>query len=255
MSDRPEKLALRVRLLLFLDIVVVVLAVVSLTAPWFKQEWRVANGEILSWVLSLGTAKFRVDCSSDSPEFLELCKLLYGHLAGDLRTIVRSICSAGEKVRDTDLQSLLQETCGDVRLIEKLSIATGIAGGMCVCFMIFGIVAFLLHVGSGFRNRKAWRGAFWCHLMAWTTMTASCVLYTIAMLTIEDLFHIQPSPNVAFDPAQAEPVGHQLLYGFITAIATAGLLAVYLPFWWKAAPFDPDPYFMEPQNLRRALAK
>lgn len=255
LSDDPQKMALRVRLLIALDCAIVALVITSLAAPWYRQEWRVANGEVLAWTLSLGTAKFKVDCSSDSPEFLDLCKTLYGRLGGDLRAITRSICSAGDKVRDTDLQALLQETCSDVKLIERLSVATGAGSGSCVCLMVFGIAAILLHMGYGFRNRTAWRAGFWCHAVAWVLLTASCVLYSIAIPKVEDLFHFQPPLNVAFDPAHAEPVKHELLYGFITAIATAGALAIYMPFWWKVAPFDPDPYFLEPRGVRQALAK
>ncbi|XP_026191892.1 uncharacterized protein LOC34624292 [Cyclospora cayetanensis] len=218
MTDHPKSLVLRVRFLLLLDCTFIALAITSLSAPWYMQEWRVANGEILAWTLNLGTAKFRVDCSSDSPEFLDLCKNLYGRLAGDLRAVTRSICNAGEKVRDTELQAYLGDTCSDMRLIEKLSVSTGAGGGICICMMAFGIVCFLLHVWSGFRNRRAWRA---------------------------DLFHFQPPLNVAFDPAEAEPISHELLYGFITAITSAALLIIYLPFWWKAAPFDPDPYFVK----------
>ncbi|OEH80329.1 hypothetical protein cyc_08621 [Cyclospora cayetanensis] len=245
MTDHPKSLVLRVRFLLLLDCTFIALAITSLSAPWYMQEWRVANGEILAWTLNLGTAKFRVDCSSDSPEFLDLCKNLYGRLAGDLRAVTRSICNAGEKVRDTELQAYLGDTCSDMRLIEKLSVSTGAGGGICICMMAFGIVCFLLHVWSGFRNRRAWRAGFACHVLATIALMTSCVLYTMAILRIEDLFHFQPPLNVAFDPAEAEPISHELLYGFITAITSAALLIIYLPFWWKAAPFDPDPYFVK----------
>ncbi|CDJ57323.1 hypothetical protein, conserved [Eimeria maxima] len=218
-SNNPKKLALRVRLLLFLDCVILGLIIAALTGPWYKQEWRVANGEILSWTVYLTRAKFAVDCSSDSPEFLDLCQTLYGRMAGDLRAVSRSICTAGKKVQDTDLQALLEETCSDMQLIEKLSVSTGALAGMSAFFMSFGLVAFLLHAGGGFRNRRAWR----------------------------------PPLNVAFDPAQAEPFAHELLYGFIIAIAASALTFFYLPFWWKAAPFDPDPYFLEPADLRQGF--
>ncbi|CDJ46697.1 hypothetical protein, conserved [Eimeria brunetti] len=252
-SNHPKKLALRLRLLLFLDAVLLGLVIASLTGPWYKQDWRVANGEILSWTLNLTRAKFAVDCSSDSPEFIDLCQLLYGRMAGDLRAVTRSICSAGRKVQDTDLQGLLQEACSDMKLIEKLSVATGALGSMAAFCLAFGLLAFLLHAGSGFRNQRAWRASFGCHVLAWLTLTASCVVYSLAIMNIEDLYHFHPPLNVSFDPAQAEPIGHELLYGFIIAISAAGALLLYIPFWWKAAPFDPDPYFLEPHDLRQGF--
>lgn len=255
LSDDPKQISLRIRLLIFLDCAIVALVIVSLTGPWYRQEWRVANGEVLTWTLSLATAKFHVDCSSDSPEFLDLCKTLYGHLGGDLRGVTRSICNAGAIVRDTDLRSLLQETCDDVKLIETLSVTAGAGGGICVCLMVFAVAAFLVHVGSGLRNRRAWRASFCCHILAWIALMTSCVVYCIAITKIEDLFHFQPPLNVAFDPAQAEPVKHELLYGFITAIVAAATLALDLPFWWKAAPYDPDPYFLEPSVFRQGFVR
>ncbi|KAL8439843.1 hypothetical protein Efla_004369 [Eimeria flavescens] len=206
-------------------------------------DWRVANGETLSWTLSLAAAKFKVDCSSDSPEFLDLCKTLYGRLAGDLRAVTRSICSAGDRLQDTDLQGLLEETCTEVKFIEKLSVAAGAADGICLCFMVIAILVFLLHVGSRCNNRRAWRGSFGCRVFAWLALTTSCILYSLCIRITEDLFHFQPPAGVAFDPAHAEPVGHELLYGFILAIAAAGIQGLHLLFWWKASPFDPDPYF------------
>ncbi|CDI80524.1 hypothetical protein, conserved [Eimeria acervulina] len=252
-SNHPKNLALRLRLLLFLDCVIFALIIAAITGPWYRQEWRVANGEILSWTLNLTRAKFAVDCSSDSPEFLDLCQMLYGRMAGDLRAVTRSICSAARKVQDTDLQALLQETCSDMELIQKLSVSTGGVAGMSAFFMAFGLVAFLLHAGGGFRNRRAWRASFGCHVLAWIAITASCVIYSLAIINIEDMFHFQPPLNVSFDPAQAEPVAHELLYGFIIAIVLSGLMLFYLPFWWKAAPFDPDPYFLEPSDLRQGF--
>ncbi|CDJ69134.1 hypothetical protein, conserved [Eimeria necatrix] len=252
-SNHPRKLALRSRLLLLLDCAILGLICASLTGPWYRQDWRVANGEILSWTLHLSRAKFSVDCSSDSPEFLELCQILYGRMAGDLRAVTRSICSAGRKVQDTDLQALLQETCSDMKLIEKLSVASGILVGLCLCFSAFSVISFLLHWGSGFRNRRAWRASFGCRLLAWLAAAFACISYSAAVLNVEDLFHFQPPLNVAFDPAHVEPVSHELLYGFILAIFTAAFTTLYLPFWWKAAPYDPDPYFLEPAAMRRGF--
>ncbi|KAL8449877.1 hypothetical protein Emed_002840 [Eimeria media] len=253
LSDRPAQLTFRVRLLLLFDCIFVGLVIASLSAPWYRQEWRVANGETLTWTLALSTARFKVDCSSDSPEFLDLCQILYGRLAGDLRTVTRSICNASVRVQDTDMQTLFRETCNDVKLIEKLSVGAGSGAGICLCLLVLATVAFLVHVGTGYFNRRAWRASFLCRSLAWVSLATSCVLYCTAIPTIEDLFHFHPSAGVAFDPAHAEPISHDLLYGFIIAIATVGMLALYLPFWWKAAPFDPDPYVLEPGAVRQGL--
>lgn len=254
-SDHPQKVTLRTRISILVDCVFVGLLVTSLSGRWYRQEWRVANGETLSWTLTLKTASFVVDCSSDSPEFLDYCKTLYGRLGGDLRAVARSVCNAKNRVKDIDIQGLLEESCSDMNVIEKLSVATGASCLFALCLMSLGLVLFLLHLGSGFRNRGAWRASFGCRVISSIALIISCVIYCIVIQKVEDLFHFESPINVAFDPAEAQPTRHELLYGFILGIVAAVTLMIYLPFWWKAAPFDPDPYFLEPQAFRQGLAR